>query len=329
MGRAWWSGRGWVAVLAGGAVYAVAPLWVAALRSTSCDAHSHVCVAATRTAPPRRLAEVTGLGAPEAVVYDAATDSYFASNVNGTPGVKDGNGFISRISGDGNLQDLHFIQGGQKGVTLNAPMGSRIHGDTLWVLDVDVLRGFNTRSGAPQGSVDLAQAGALFLNDFDFAPDGSIYVSDMRLLAGADGKLAPAGPGRIYRIGRDRRVSVAVESEALTLPDGIGWDPRGNRVVVAPFEGTSVQEWRLGEAQPRAIAQGKGKFDGVEVERDGTILITAWNDSSVSTLEDGRLVRRIGPMTMTPADVTMDPRRGRVGIVSLEANRFELWTWSE
>jgi hypothetical protein len=48
----------------------------------------------------------------------------------------------------------------------------------------------------------------------------------------------------------------------------------------------------------------------------------------VSTLEGNRLRRRVGPLSMTPADVTLDARRGRVGIVSLEANRFELWTWA-
>jgi sugar lactone lactonase YvrE len=280
-------------------------------------------------APPRRLAVVEGLGAPEAVVYDAASDAYFVSDVNGALGVKDGNGFISRISGDGKLQDLHFIQGGKQGVTLNAPTGSRVRGDTLWVLDVDALRGFSTRSGAPLAVIDLAPADALFLNDFGLAPDGGMYVTDMRLRVGPDGKMTPTGPGRIYHVGRDRRVTVALESPALTLPDGIDWDPAGKRLIIAPFEGTAVQAWRPGEAQPQAVASGKGKFDGVEVERDGSILITSWNDSTVSTLEGNRLVRRLGPLSMTPADVSMDARRGRVGIVSLQANRFELWTWEK
>ncbi len=278
--------------------------------------------------PPRRLAAVDGLGDAEAVVYDPATDSYFVSDVNGETGVKDGNGLITRISGDGSLEDRHFIQGGRNGVTLNAPMGSRVRGDTLWVLDIDALRGFDTRSGKPLATVDLAPAGALFLNDFDFAADGSIYASDMRLRRGPDGKSAPAGPGRLYHVGTDRRVSVALESRALVLPDGIGWDARQGRVIVAPFQGNAVQAWHPGAPQPDSVAGGKGRFDGVDVGRDGSILITSWNDSSVSTLEGGPLVRRIGPLTMTPADVSRDERRGRVGIVSMEAGRFELWTWA-
>ncbi len=286
-----------------------------------------VC-AAPPLQPAKRLAVVDGLAQPEAVVYDPAVDAYFVSDVNGTPGVKDGNGFISRIRGDGKLDSLHFIQSGRNGVTLNAPMGSRIHGDTLWVLDVDVLRGFDVRSGAPLAVIDLAPMGALFLNDFTFGPEGHIYVTDMRLRVTPDGKLTPTGPGRLYRIGRDRSVTVALESAALDSPDGIGWDPGAKRFIIAPFKApATVQAWRVGEKEPRSVAEGKGRFDGVEVERDGSILITAWNDSSVSTLERNRLARRLGPLSMTLADVTLDERRRQVGVVSLEANRFELWTW--
>jgi sugar lactone lactonase YvrE len=277
--------------------------------------------------PPQRLATVDHIGDAEALTYDPATDVYFVSDVNGNPGVKDGNGSIVRISGDGKLQDRHFIQGGRKGVTLNAPMGSRVHGDTLWVLDVDVLRGFDTHSGAPLGSIDLAPAGALFLNDFDYGPDGSMYVTDMRLRAGANGELAPTGQGRIYQIGADHRVRIALESAVLSAPDGLGWDAHGKRVIIAPFSQNPVQQWRPGTTRPDSVAAGKGRFDGVEVEPDGSILITSWNDSTVWTLQGNRLLRKLGPLSMTPADVSMDTRRGRVGVVSMEAGRFELWTW--
>ena len=107
---------------------------------------------------------MSGLASSEAVVFDPPRDVYFVSNMNGDAGVKDGNGFITRITADGVVDSLHFIQGSRNGVTLNAPMGSRIQGDTLWVLDVDVLRGFDARTGAPIRTIDLAPAGAGFLN---------------------------------------------------------------------------------------------------------------------------------------------------------------------
>ena len=276
---------------------------------------------------PRRIAVVDGLSAPEAVVFDPALDVYFVSNVNGSPAVKDGNGFISRIRSDGQLDSLHFIQGGRNGVVLNAPMGSRVKGDTLWVLDVDVLRGFDTRTGASLATIDFSPLGALFLNDLAIGPDGDFYITDTGVGVGSDGKMSHPGPDRIYHVGPDRRPTVALETPALASPDGIDWDARAKRVVLAPFGGTAVQSWRPGEAAPTDVAPGKGRFDGMEVGRDGSILVTSWNDSSVATLEGNRLVRRVGPLSMTPADASLDARSGQVGIVSLEADRFELWTW--
>jgi SMP-30/gluconolaconase/LRE-like protein len=283
--------------------------------------------AAKTTAQPRRIAEVEGLSQPEALSFDPSQNVYFVSNVNGSPGVKDGNGFISRITADGVMDSLHFIQGGRNGVQLDGPMGSRVQGDTLWVLDIDKLRGFNTHTGAPTTTVDLAPLKALFLNDLAIDSTGEFYITDTGVQTGADGKSNHTGPDRILHVAHDRTVSVAVSTPLLSSPDGIAWDQRGKRFVLAPFSGPSVQEWRIGDPGPKDVAKGKGMFDGAEVERDGTILITSWNDSSVSTLEGPKLIPRIANLPFQPADVSMDPGRSRVGIVSLVANRFELWEW--
>jgi sugar lactone lactonase YvrE len=121
-------------------------------------------------------------------------------------------------------------------------------------------------------------------------------------------------------------VTVVLETPALDQPDGIDWDPRQQRLVLAPIGGDSIQELRPGAKAPTDIAPGAGRYDGIEVEKDGTILITSWNDSSVMSLRGHELVRRIGKLTAPVADVSMDARRHQVGIVSLVANRFELWT---
>ena len=70
---------------------------------------------------------------PESVLHDPAQDIYFVSNINGSPTAKDNNGFISRVRPDGAVENLKFIEGGHGGVTLNAPKGLAIRGDTLWV----------------------------------------------------------------------------------------------------------------------------------------------------------------------------------------------------
>ena len=283
--------------------------------------------AAKTTATPQRIAVVDGLSQPEAVSFDAANNVYFVSNVNGSLGVKDGNGFISRISADGVMDSLHFIQGGRDGVQLDAPMGSRVQGDTLWVLDVDKLRGFDTKTGKSYITVDLSPLKALFLNDLAIDSTGEIYITDTGVQVAANGRDSHPGPDRILKVAHDRSISVAASSALFSSPDGIAWDLRAKRFILAPFSGPSVQEWRVGDPGPKDIAPGKGMFDGVEVEQNGAILITSWNDSSVSTLEGSKLVPRIAKLSYQPADVSMDAGRSRVGIVSLIANKFELWEW--
>lgn len=283
--------------------------------------------AAKTNAQPQRIAVIEGFSQPEALSFDESQNVYFVSNVNGSPGVKDGNGFISRISADGVMDSLHFIQGGRDGVQLDAPMGSRVQGDTLWVLDVDKLRGFDTKSGKPYITVDLSPLKALFLNDLAIDSTGEFYITDTGVLVAASGMDSHPGPDRILHVAHDRSISVAASTALFSSPDGIAWDQRAKRFILAPFAGPSVQEWRIGDAGPKDIAQGKGMFDGAEVEHDGTILITSWNDSSVSTLEGEKLVPRISKLGYQPADVSMDAGRSRVGIVSLVANKFELWEW--
>jgi sugar lactone lactonase YvrE len=274
---------------------------------------------------PRKLVEVDSLQGPEAVSYDAALDVYFVSNVNGSIGAKDGNGFITRIRGDGRVDSLHFIQGGRGGVTLNGPMGSRVQGDTLWVLDIDVLRGFNARTGAPVATIDLSPVHALLLNDLAIGPDGDFYITDTGVQVGADGKINHTGPDRIYHVARDRKVTIALESAALDSPDGIDWDPRHKELILAPIGGMAVQTWTPGAPAPVNATPGKGRYDGIEIEKDGTVYITSWADSTVSTF-DGKTLTPVIHASAPPADISVDAKRHQGAIVCLVANRFELWT---
>lgn len=263
---------------------------------------------------PKRLATVENLKSPEALSYDAAVDAYFVSNMN----KRDGHGFVTRIRGkDGVVDSLHFIS------DLTGPMGSRIKGDTLWLVDVTALKGFDVRTGALLATIDLSSVRPVFLNDMAVGPDDDFYVTD----TGYDNKSDKhTGPDRIYHISRGRKVTVAFESAALDQPDGIDWDPRMKRLVLAPIGGDTIQEFRPGGKALANVAPGAGRYDGIEVERDGTILITSWNDSSVMSLRGHSLVRRIGKLNEPIADVSMDARRHQVGIVELVADRFELWT---
>ena len=201
---------------------------------------------------------VEGLSIPEALSYDAAHGVYLVSNINGNPGAKENKGFISRITAEGKLDSLHFIQGGRNGVELNGPLGSRIRGDTLWVLDVDALRAFDTRTGAPMTSIDLSSLHPQLLNDLTFMPNGDIYITDTGWL---DSATAPRAPVLVPDLPGDAR------------PEGDAWRSRGRRsrgrtgstgtragklLVLAPLGGKAMQTWQPGQPAPVNLRPGPG-----------------------------------------------------------------------
>jgi hypothetical protein len=127
---------------------------------------------------------VSGFQTPESVVHDRVMDWYLVSNVGlGNPAALDHNGFISKVSPGGEVLDLAWIQDGVGGVTLNGPKGLAIRDDALYVADVDTLRIFDRRTGAPRRSVPMPNPFAptpLFLNDVVVAGDGTVYLTDNR-----------------------------------------------------------------------------------------------------------------------------------------------------
>jgi sugar lactone lactonase YvrE len=222
------------------------------------------------------------------------------------------------------MQDQRFIAGGSGEVVLHAPKGMAITGDTLWVTDMDVVRGFHRRTGAPIATVDLAPLGALFLNDITAAPDGSLYATDTGVRFDSAGNRQHTGPDRVFRI-RGRTPTVALEGAVLGEPNGIAWDPERRRFLLGPIVGdSSVLAWGGPGTRPAAIAKGPGRYDGIEVLPGGRVLVSAWNDSTVSEIAGNRLRPLIRGVSAA-ADIGVDPVAGIVAIPLLREDRVELW----
>jgi len=270
-----------------------------------------------------KVLTVEGFLTPESVLHDTGQDIYFVSNINGSPTAKDNNGFISRVKPDGAVENLKFIEGGRTGITLNAPKGLALAGDTLWVADIDAVRAFNAKTGAPIDSVSLSKLGAVFLNDVVVVPTGALYVTDTGIRFDDVGNVLHPGPDRVFRIGPDRAVTVAVRGDTLGRPNGIALDAAGKRFVIVEFGGRSVLAWKPGDKAPSVIAKGPGGFDGVEIV-GGRILVSSWSDSTVSSYETGQEVKLITGVP-SPADIGYDAKRNRVLIPIFTGNRVEIW----
>ena len=262
---------------------------------------------------------------PESVRYDADLDAYFVANINGNPSQKDGNGFIARIDAGNTATMTMFAEGGKNGVTLNAPKGMAIVGDTLWVADIDALRAFNKRTGAPIASIDLRPMKAEFLNDVVAGPDGSIYVTDTGIRFDASGGMSHPGQDQIFKV-VGRKATVAIKGDStLTAPNGIAWDGASGRFILGPFNAKVVSGWKDGDSTVTPIGTGPGGYDGVEVLADGRILVTSWTDSAVHVISNGTFRKVIGNVE-APADIGVDTKRNVVAVPRFNAGRVEYFT---
>jgi sugar lactone lactonase YvrE len=270
-----------------------------------------------------KVGETADMKTPESVRYDPQLDVFYVSNINGNPSQHDGNGFIAVIRADSvGLPPKMLVESGKKGAKLDAPKGLAITGDTLWVADINHVRAFNRRTGAPVADIALTTQKAEFLNDIAAAPDGSIYVTDTGIRFDANGGMSHPGTDQIFKI-TGRKVTV-LKADSLNAPNGITWDPANGRFIIGPFSGTALLAWKEGDKTPATIAKGPGQYDGVEVLPDGRVLVSSWADSSVYAVQNGTFTKVV-PNVSGPADIGFDSKRNVLAVPRFNDGKIEFY----
>jgi sugar lactone lactonase YvrE len=246
-----------------------------------------------------------GIATPESVLYDEASDRYLVSNINGKPTAADDNGYIADLSPDGKVNKDKFIAGGVNKVKLDAPKGLGIAAGTLYVSDINVVRKFDAKTGAPKGNIPIP--GATFLNDIAVAADGRVFVSDSGLKEGGQG-FEPTGTDAVYVIDKGKVKTVAKSTE-LGSPNGLLAVDKG--VLVVTFG--SGELYRLDEKGVRQdiTKLPDGALDGIAAVGD-TLLISSWKASAVYRGKLGGKFEIALAGVKSPADIGFDTKRKRV-----------------
>lgn len=190
------------------------------------------------------------LKVPESVLFDAANQVLYVSNIDGDPGQKDGNGSIGKVGLDGKVIASEWVKG------LHAPKGMAIVKDQLWVADVDEVVSIDLKSGAIKQRLKIE--GAKFQNDVAADANGALYVSDsetkmvhkieknkpsvyLENLQGPNGllvhnkELYVLDNGMLLKAGKDKKTQKLAEGmEGFT--DGIE-NVQGNEFIVSSWQG--------------------------------------------------------------------------------------------
>jgi hypothetical protein len=260
---------------------------------------------------PTDIVVATGLATPESALYDAATDTYLVSNINGTPFDKDDNGYIARVTPDGKAV-TRFIDGDVATTTLNAPKGMAIVDGKLYVADIDTVRIFDATSGKPVSEV--AVPGAVFLNDVAADGKGGVLVSDSSL----DGTFASTGADAIYRVDKDGKVSTAHKDKGLAGPNGLA--VVGERVFMGTF---GSGEFGLPDGKREQLPTGQ--LDGIVVlpgadPAKPEFLVSSWAGKAIYRGAPGAAWTKVVDGLESPADIGWDASRKAVLIPAFMGN---------
>jgi len=277
------------------------------------DATAAAAVADAAAPAAPQVITVDGFQTPESVLYDDQTGMYLVSNINGAPSAKDDNGFITRVSRapEAKVVEAAWIDGKKPDVTLNAPKGMALLGDTLYVADLDTVRMFDRKSGAPKGEVKIK--GAVFMNGL-VAGDGVVYASD----TGVNAKFEPGPAQAIYEI-KDGKAKQLAKGADLGAPNGLA--VKDGELWVVTFG--SGELYKLKDGKRDAVEKlPKGQLDGFVIGPDGRFFITSWEGSTVFSGQPGNWTA--GPTIKAPAGMGIDAEKSLLLVPLFQDNKIEL-----
>jgi sugar lactone lactonase YvrE len=262
-----------------------------------------------------------GLLAAESALHDTTADVYLVSNVNGGPSNKDDNGFISRVTPEGKVENLKWIDGAAGDVTLNAPKGLAFRGNLLLVADIDTVRLFDRQTGKSAGEWPIQ--GATFLNGIDVAPDGSVYVTDTAITLDG-GQAKPQGNAAIYRFeSNQKQPTILAQGAALHGPNGIVATPEG--AVFVTFLDNRILRVKGKDAAPETIATlPGGQLDGLARLSDGSYAVSSWAARGVYRVSANGQAKLVLTGLTSPAGLDVDEKRRRVIVPQLFENRVHI-----
>ncbi len=202
---------------------------------------------------------------PESVCWDFDREILYVSNIAGRPGEKNGEGFISRVSIEGEVKKLKWVTG------LNAPKGMAVFGGRIFVSDIDELAVIDIRADKVIGRYPAE--GAVFLNDVAVDGEGNVYISD-----------SSRDNSAIYRFS-EGKLEVWLRHKSIQSPNGLFVD--GGRLIVGNSGDATLKAVDLSNRTVSTVVNVGSPLDGVQVDSKGNYIVTDWKGRTALVEPDG------------------------------------------
>ena len=211
------------------------------------------------------------LKVPESVTYDQQRNILYVSNINGKPLDMDGNGFISKVRLDGSIESLEWVK------NLNAPKGSALFGNTLYVTDIDRVVVINVETG--EIIAEHPDPQAIFLNDVVVDQEGKVYISDY------SGKNSI-----IYQLNQDK-LEIWVRGSEIDKPNGLYIS--GNELLVGNSGDGKIKAIHLEKKTIRTVSIVGSGIDGLKMDGEGNFIVSDWAGKTSWITKEGQLIELI------------------------------------
>ncbi len=236
---------------------------------------------------------------PESIQVDPETGSYYVSNINGDPLAKDGNGYVSKITANGNTVIQKFNCGKPDNPLLDAPKGLWITSRELFVTDIDVVKVFDKETGKPTATIDLTPWKVKFLNDLAMDSAWGLYVSDMFT-------------NRIFKVDtkKNYKISIFKEGPILGGPNGLMVNPKNKHVMVVTWDTGEILEIEA-NGSVHILKRGLKGLDGIDYDTRGNLYVSSFEKGEIYRIPfygRGTLTIYMGGLT-TPADISYDRKK--------------------
>jgi len=238
---------------------------------------------------------------PESVLYDPSRKVLYVANIDGKPDGLDGNGFLSKVGLDGQIQSLKWVIG------LNAPKGMGIHGNRLYVTDVYRLVAINLENGQAEQTWDAPDKNA-FLNDVTVDRTGTVYVSDNR-------------NNKIYRL-KDKEWSVWMQGETLGSPNGLLATKK--RLLIGSMKAGALQAIDPATKTMVMLADGMANTDGIVTDGRDNYFVSDWSGRLffVTAAGEKQLLMDTREQKINSADIEYIPGQKLLVVPTFSDNRL-------
>ena len=265
---------------------------------------------------------IDGFFSPESVIADSTGKYFFVSNVGKKlePNAKDGDGFISRLSVNGDISDNRYLP---KTGVLHAPKGMAIINQVIFVTDIDRVVGFNLITREQTFELDFSSQGTMFLNDLAVVNDTTLVVS-------------ATDTGKIYEIFLDEKPRFTLLAENIPGANGLYFDSSTQRLFVVSFgEGyksngkLGVISFRDNKHEYQELTGPIGALDGVALLDNSRVIFSDWvamdKTGLIRTYDLG--TRKLSVIDLSrkvngPADFFYDEKNGNLWLPEMKEGKI-------